>query len=239
MIVPRHLAIIMDGNGRWAKARRHGRLFGHIRGARRAKDIIEECVRLKIPYLTLFTFSTENWFRPAEEVSFLMHLLKRQLLRERETLMRNNVRFQTIGDLARLPETVRAVVESILDQTAGNSGMVLTFALSFGGRQEITQMVREVVRQVQIGSLEETEIDDALVASLLPSSFLPDPDLIIRTSGERRISNFFLWQSAYSEIEFENKPWPEFEISDLHRLIEQYSSRERRFGRTSEQLQLR
>lgn len=239
MIVPRHLAIIMDGNGRWAKARRHSRVFGHLRGAKVAKNIIEECARLKIPHLTLFAFSTENWFRPADEISFLMHLLKRQLLRERATLMKHSIRFLTIGDLTRLPEAVRRIVAQVTEETSGNTGMVLTFALSFGGRQEITQMVQEVVRQTKLGALEEHEIDEALVASLLPSSFLPDPDLIIRTSGERRISNFFLWQAAYSEIEFEDKPWPQFTTEDLHRILAQFSSRERRFGRTSEQLELR
>jgi undecaprenyl diphosphate synthase len=174
----------MDGNGRWAKARRHNRVYGHIRGAKIAKNVIEECARLKLPYLTLFAFSTENWFRPIEEVRFLMHLLDRQLRREQETLMRNNIRFQYIGDLGRLPKAVRSVVLDTVELTAANSGMQLTFALSYGGRQEITQMARELVRQAKLGLLEEDEVDEALVAGFLPSSFLPDPDLLIRTSGE-------------------------------------------------------
>jgi len=229
----------MDGNGRWAKARRHNRVYGHLRGAKVAKSVIEECARLQVPYLTLFAFSTENWFRPAEEVAFLMHLLRRQLIRERRGLMEQNIRFQCIGELARMPIAVREVVLQTIDETANNTGMVLTFALSYGGRQEITLMARELARQVKLGLLEEEEVDEALVASLMPSSFLPDPDLIIRTSGESRISNFFLWQSAYSEIEFEAKAWPDFNNEDLHRILSNYSARERRFGRTTDQLQLR
>ncbi len=236
---PRHVAIIMDGNGRWAKARRHGRVYGHIRGARIAKSVIEECARLKIPHLTLFAFSTENWFRPVEEVAFLMHLLQRQLRKERETLMRNNIRFQIIGEVERMPEAVQEVVRETLDATRANSGMVLTFALSYGGRQEITHMAREVARRAAAGELHAEDLDEATVAGLMPTSFLPDPDLIIRTSGERRISNFFLWQSAYSEIEFLEVPWPQFQLDDLHGALDRFSQRERRFGRTSEQIRLR
>ena len=232
----RHLAIIMDGNGRWAKSRRHDRIFGHLRGAKVAKSVIEDCARLRVPYLTLFAFSTENWFRPAGEVNFLMHLLERQLKRELATLMRQNIRFQTIGDVARLPAAVRAAVERTVAETAGNSGMILTFALSYGGRQEIAQMAREVARRVATGELAEAEIDEATVATLLPSASLPDPDLIIRTSGERRISNFFLWQAAYSEVEFEAKAWPDFTVEDLRRILDCFAARERRFGRTGEQL---
>jgi undecaprenyl diphosphate synthase len=238
MGVPRHLAIIMDGNGRWAKARRHGRIYGHIRGAKVAKNVIEESARLKIPYLTLFAFSTENWFRPAEEVTFLMHLLQRQLIKERDTLMRNNIRFQVIGETDRLPERVQEIVQDTIDLTANNTGMVLTFALSYGGRQELTELVKEVARQAAEGTLKPEDISEAMVAGMLPTSNLPDPDLIIRTSGEKRISNFFLWQSAYSEIEFEPAPWPEFTIESLRRILSQFGSRERRFGRTSEQIRL-
>lgn len=236
MKLPRHLAIIMDGNGRWAKARRHSRTYGHVRGARVAKAVIEECARIGIPHLTLFAFSTENWFRPAAEVSFLMTLIRRHLLRERETLMKNNIRFQVIGEIERLPAVVCKTVLETVELTARNTGMVLTSALSYGGRQELTSMAKEIARQVKLGELNENEIDEALVAGLLPSSFLPDPDLIIRTSGEARISNFFLWQAAYSEIEFEAKAWPDFNTEDLHRILNSYSDRERRFGRTTDQL---
>lgn len=234
----RHVAIIMDGNGRWAKARHHGRVYGHIRGAKVAKTVIEECARLNVPHLTLFAFSTENWFRPLEEVSFLMHLLQRQLRRERETLMRNNIRFQVIGDVERMPEGVQDIVRETVEVTRSNSGMVLTFALSYGGRQELTLMAQEVARRVASGELKAQDLDEATVAGLMPTSFLPDPDLIIRTSGERRISNFFLWQSAYSEIDFVETPWPDFTIADLHKSLARFGLRERRFGRISEQLQL-
>lgn len=237
MGLPRHLAIIMDGNGRWAKQRRHNRVFGHIRGAKVAKSVIEESARLGIQHLTLFAFSTENWFRPVEEVSFLMKLLGRQLKREQETLMRNGIRFQCIGEVARLPMNIRKIVAETIEMTEKNEGMRLTFALSYGGRQEITEMSRELVRQVRLGQLREEEIDEATIASLMPSAFLPDPDLIVRTSGESRISNFFLWQAAYSEIEFEAKTWPEFELQDLHRILASYNQRERRFGRTTDQVQ--
>lgn len=233
--MPRHLAIIMDGNGRWAKSRRHNRVYGHLRGAKVAKNVIEECARLKVPYLTLFAFSTENWFRPMSEVRFLMNLLERQLRREQQTLMNNDIRFQCIGDVDRLPAPVKKAVTDTLEMTAQNSGMVLTFALSYGGRQELTLMARELVRQAKLGTLDENQVDEALLASFLPSSFLPDPDLILRTSGESRISNFFLWQAAYSEIAFEEKAWPDFTVRDLHRVLECYAHRERRYGRTSEQ----
>lgn len=235
---PRHLAIIMDGNGRWAKARQHNRVYGHIRGARVAKMVIEECARLKVPHLTLFAFSTENWFRPIEEVNFLMHLLNRQLRREKATLMRNNIRFHCIGDITRLPMSVRSVVLDAVVSTQNNTGMNLTFALSYGGRQEITEVAQELVRRAKAGQLNETDVDEALIASLLPSSFLPDPDVIVRTSGESRISNFFLWQSAYSEIFFEEKAWPDFTAADLHRILDKYAKKERRFGRLVQQQQL-
>jgi len=234
--LPRHLAIIMDGNGRWAKARRHNRVFGHIRGAKVAKSIIEECARLGIQNLTLFTFSTENWFRPTDEVNFLMHLLNRQLKRELQTLMRNNIRFHCIGEVERLPMAVRTTVSQTILATQNNTGMNLTFALSYGGRQELVDVGREMVRLAQQGELREQDVNEALFARLLPSSFLPDPDLIVRTSGESRISNFFLWQAAYSEIAFEDKSWPDFTSEDLLRILAGYSLKERRFGRTGEQL---
>jgi undecaprenyl diphosphate synthase len=233
--LPRHLAIIMDGNGRWAKARGHSRIYGHVRGARVAKDVIEECARLKLPYLTLFAFSTENWFRPIEEVRFLMFLLKRHLRREKSTMLNLNIRFQVIGDLHRLPPDVRETVMEAVKESENNTGMCVTFALSYGGRQEITAMAREVARQVREGQLDEKEIDEALVAGLMPSSFLPDPDLLIRTSGESRISNFFLWQVAYSEILFEEKAWPDYTLRDLHQNLQTFAGRERRFGRVSDQ----
>lgn len=238
MNLPRHLAIIMDGNGRWARARGHNRFYGHVRGAKVAKQIINECCALKIPYLTLFAFSSENWFRPDDEVSFLMFLLRRQLQREAANFKEKNIRFRSIGDISRLPREAQKIVNETIESTAQNTGMTLSFALSYGGRQEITDVVRDIASLVATGDLAVSEIDEALVAKSLPSSFLPDPDLLIRTSGEARLSNFMLWQSAYSEIEFETKPWPEFSPADLHRILAKYASRERRFGRTSEQLRL-
>jgi undecaprenyl diphosphate synthase len=235
--LPKHLAIIMDGNGRWAKARRHNRFFGHIRGARIAKNVIEDCARLGMNYLTLFAFSTENWFRPTEEVSFLMTLLARKLKRERPLLMKQNIKFCTIGDLSRLPIFVRDEVARTINATKNNSGMVLTFALSYGGRQELVEMAKALVEKAKSGDLKESEIDEATIAAHLPSSFLPDPDLIIRTSGEQRLSNFFLWQSAYSEIIFEETAWPDFTLAQLHTTLANYARSERRFGRTSDQLE--
>ena len=232
----RHLAIIMDGNGRWAKARHHSRIFGHVRGAKVARQVIEKCAMEKLEYLTLYAFSTENWQRPPLEVRFLMNLLRKQLARERGTLLRNNVRFRVIGQLERVPEAVRETIEEIVVATQDNSGMTLTIALSYGGRQELAEMARELCAQVVRGQIIPEQIDEDAVAKALPSSFLPDPDLILRTSGEARISNFFLWQAAYSEIEFEPKPWPEFTLEDLERILGRFCSRERRFGRVSEQL---
>jgi len=228
----------MDGNGRWAKARGHNRFFGHVRGARVAKSIITECSLLKVPYLTLFTFSTENWFRPPEEVSFLMSLFARRLRKERALLMEKNVRFRVIGDLGRVPAFVRAEALSTAEATANNTGMVLTFALSYGGRQELVQVTKAIAEKVKAGALKPEDVTESLIAESLPSAFLPDPDLIIRTSGERRISNFFLWQTAYSEIFFEDLAWPDFTIENLHEAIDRYTNRERRFGRTSAQAEV-
>jgi undecaprenyl diphosphate synthase len=236
--IPKHLAIIMDGNGRWAKARGHNRFFGHVRGARVAKSVIEECARLKLPYLTLFAFSTENWFRPPQEVSFLMSLLARRLRKERTLLMAQNIRFRTIGDLGRLPVHVRSEVLQTVEATSHNSGMILTFALSYGGRQEIVQMAKALVEKARSGQLNPEDVTESLISESLSSSFLPDPDLIVRTSGERRISNFFLWQTAYSEIFFEDLAWPDFSLENLHEALQLFGHRERRFGRTSAQVEV-
>lgn len=238
MNIPKHLAIIMDGNGRWAKARGHNRFFGHVRGARVAKSVIEECARLKLPYLTLFAFSTENWFRPPQEVSFLMSLLARRLRKERTLLMAQNIRFRTIGDLGRLPVHVRSEVLQTVEATSHNSGMILTFALSYGGRQEIVQMAKALVEKAKSGQLNPEDVTESLISESLSSSFLPDPDLIVRTSGERRISNFFLWQTAYSEIFFEDLAWPDFSLENLHEALQLFGHRERRFGRTSAQVEV-
>lgn len=234
---PRHLAIIMDGNGRWAKARGHNRIFGHVRGAKVAKTVIAECARMNVEYLTLFAFSTENWYRPKEEVAFLMLLLSRKLKRERSLLIKQNIRMAAIGDIGRLPPYVRAELLATIEATQHCTGMVLTFALSYGGRQEIVEMARVIAAKALSDGLDPADIDESVIAEAFPSSFLPDPDLIIRTSGEKRISNFFLWQSAYSELIFEDSTWPEFTVSRLHEILAFFSRRERRFGRTSDQLE--
>ncbi|OFZ19379.1 MAG: di-trans,poly-cis-decaprenylcistransferase [Bdellovibrionales bacterium RBG_16_40_8] len=233
MNLPKHLAIIMDGNGRWATARKHSRLYGHVRGARAAKKIITAAAELGLPNLTLFTFSTENWSRPELEVSFLMKLLERQILREQSTLMKNNMRFQVVGSMQKLPESTRKVINATIDLTSGNTGMNLVFALSYGGRQEITQCVRTIAEKVRSGQLSPEEITESVIVQNIESNFLPEPDLIIRTSGEKRLSNFFLWQAAYSEIYFLDKMWPDFTKDDLYAALSSYTKRERRFGRVT------
>lgn len=231
MSQPEHIAIIMDGNGRWAQTRGHHRVFGHLRGAKTAREIIVACAEKKISYLTLFTFSTENWFRPKSEVAFLMKLLVRQLKRERKTLIENNIRFHVIGDLTQLPPETRTVVEEAVQATCHLTGMHLTFALNYGGRQDVTAAARSIAKKVLSKEISPEQIDEALVDSELMSSFLPHPDLIIRTSGEHRLSNFFLWQAAYSELFVSHVLWPDFKLSDLQTALDFYSTRERRFGR--------
>lgn len=233
MNTPRHVAIIMDGNGRWAQMRNRPRTYGHLAGARAAKKIITSAATSGLKNLTLFAFSTENWSRPEAEVNFLMRLLAHQILREQKTLMKNNIRFRTIGELSRMPQSVREVVEQTVELTKNNSGLNLVFALSYGGRQEIIRATRDLVTKVSNGQIEANEIDEAVFAAQLESKFLPDPDLIIRTSGEERLSNFFLWQAAYSEILVFNKYWPEFTADDFRYAINIFSQRERRFGRIS------
>lgn len=226
----------MDGNGRWAELRGHSRVFGHVRGAKVAKSIIEESVRMGIKSLTLFTFSTENWQRPEFEISFLMRLLKKYLVREQKVLMQQNIRFRCIGDVSRLPTAALQEVQNTIQLTKNNSGMDLVFALSYGGRQEIVAACKQLSQKCIEGKITPEQIDENVFSSELESSFLHDPDLIIRTSGESRISNFFLWQSAYSEICFLNTLWPDFTAEDFNRSLKYYSSRERRFGKTSLQI---
>ncbi len=234
--LPRHLAIIMDGNGRWAELRRRDRTFGHLKGARVAKNIIETCVRMGIEQLTLYAFSTENWLRPKEEVSFLMMLLARHLRKERRTLMKNNVRFSVIGDPGRLPQVVLDEVHETIRQTSSNTGMSLTFALSYGARQEITAAIQSLAAEVAAGRIRPNEITENMVGQYLQTSFMPDPDLIIRTSGECRLSNFLLWQAAYSELYITETLWPDFSDSELLKSFAHFRGRERRFGRTTEQI---
>lgn len=236
MNLPKHIAIIMDGNGRWAEQKNHSRIFGHAKGAKTSKLIIEECVRLKVPYLTLFAFSSENWQRPSYEVHFLMRLLRRYLLRERQSLVKQNIRFSCIGEIARLPEPAREEVYKTIEATKDNTGLNLVFALSYGGRQEIIGAAKALCLKASRGEISPNQIDEVVFRQHLESATLPDPDLIIRTSGETRISNFFLWESAYSEIYFTDALWPDFNANDLHAALNNYGMRERRFGKTSQQI---
>ena len=228
---PTHVAIIMDGNGRWATQRGRDRTIGHLRGAQVAKKIIRESAKLGVPYLTLYAFSTENWFRPLQEISFLMHLLRRHLVRERKSLMEQNIRFHCLGELHRLPPEVRLEVQQTMDLTSANTGMNLTFALSYGSRQEIVQAVRDLVTDCKQGKMSAADIDEDTVSSYLESAFMPDPDLIIRTSGESRLSNFMLWQAAYAELYITQTLWPDFTEADFRQALAMFSGRERRFGR--------
>jgi len=226
----------MDGNGRWAQSRGHTRIFGHARGAKIAKSIIESCATKGIKYLTHFAFSTENWLRPQNEVLFLMKLLKKQLCHERKNLIKNNIKFKCIGQLERLPEFVKAEVLESIDATANCTGMTLTFALSFGGRQEIARAAKRMAEAVAKGELSPEQINEHSFHNFLESSFTPDPDIIIRTSGENRLSNFLLWSSAYSEIFIHEKMWPEFTDEDLDDILLAYMKRNRRFGKTQDQI---
>lgn len=230
MSLPRHLAIIMDGNGRWAQARGKPRAYGHIKGTRVAKKMIERCVERGIPFLTLYAFSSENWLRPQGEVSILMKLLRRYIQKELNTLVRENIRFHVIGDISRLPEDVLFTIKDAIKKTAHCTGLQLTFALSYGSRQEITQAVKLIAQKIESGEISANEVDEEFVHRHLSTSYCPDPDLIIRTSGEMRLSNFLLWQAAYSEFYFTGKLWPDFTTQDLDQALSDYSQRQRRFG---------
>jgi len=234
--LPRHIAIIMDGNGRWAKKQGLARMFGHRQGVETVHNITEAAAEMGIEYLTLYTFSTENWNRPKEEVDALMTLLVDTIAKETPTLMKNNVRLQTIGDINRLPEGTRKKFLGCIEQTSGNTGLTMVIALSYSARWEITEAVREAVRMAQSGSLRPEDINEQFVSTLMTTKDIPDPDLLIRTSGEYRISNFLLWQLAYSELYFTDCLWPEFTLEEFYKAIIDYQKRERRFGKTSEQI---
>lgn len=232
----RHLAIIMDGNGRWAEKKHKGRLFGHLKGTKVAKQIIEECSRLKIENLTLYAFSTENWNRPMNEVNFLMTLLTKYLKKERENLMKNNIRFSCIGQLDRLPASAVTEIAKTIEATKNNTGLNLFFALSYGGRQEIVNAAKLFARDVQLGTRKIEDLTEDLFDTYLSTYPTPDPDLIIRTSGEMRLSNFLTWQSVYTEVYFSSILWPDFTIKELHKALHSFSLRERRYGKTSSQM---
>lgn len=228
--LPQHIAIIMDGNGRWAQNRGHNRFFGHIRGTKVAKKIIEECSRLKISHLTLYAFSTENWLRPQDEVSFLMTLLAKYLHRERQNLIANNIQFNCIGQIDRLPNVARQEILKTIAATKENTGLKLSFALSYGGRQEIVSAAKAFARDVIENQLTIDDLNEDIFNKYLNTYPAPDPDIIIRTSGESRLSNFLPWQSVYSELYISPTLWPDFTIDDLYSALRHYSTRERRFG---------
>ena len=227
--IPQHIAIIMDGNGRWATERGKERSFGHQAGVETVRRITSECTRLGVKYLTLYTFSTENWNRPADEISALMGLVLSSL--EDEIFMKNNVRFRVIGDMKRLPGDVQQKLRETEEHTAKNDAMTMVVALSYSSRWEITEAVRQLVAE---GAEEVTE---EIVSKHLQTSFMPDPDLLIRTGGELRISNYLLWQIAYSELYFCDTYWPDFDEAELHKAIESYQKRQRRFGKTEAQVE--
>ncbi len=225
----------MDGNGRWAKLRGRPRTFGHIKGARIAKKIVTAAAELGIQTLTLYAFSTENWLRPEQEVAFLMNLLGRYLKKETTNLVKENIRFSVIGELDRLPNHLIRAVQSTITATQNCQGMHLVFALSYGSRREIVEAVKDVATRVKNGELDVSAIDENLFASHLSTYPAPDLDLMIRTSGEQRLSNFLLWQSAYSELHFTKTLWPDFDRKEFEQIISDFSFRERRFGRVTEQ----
>jgi undecaprenyl diphosphate synthase len=227
---PRHVAIIMDGNGRWAQARGRPRLFGHHAGARRVRDVVEACPELGIKYLTIFAFSTENWKRTQVEVAGLMSLFRRYITREAQALKQRGVRVRFIGDRVRLDEKLVTLMDQLEEMTASNDLVNLTIALNYGGRDEVARATKRLAQDVAVGKLDPEDVDEETLPRYLDTYVLPDPDLVIRTSGEARISNFLLWQSAYSEYEFIDTLWPDFTANELRRLCTSYGTRERRFG---------
>lgn len=234
--LPTHLAIIMDGNGRWAQQRMLKRIVGHQRGAETVKMVVEQASNLGIKYLTLFAFSSENWSRPPIEVRALMTLLKKYIRRETARMMRNNIRYNIIGNRSDLPDDVNQTLDDAIRETAGNTGMVLTLALSYGGRQEISMAAARMARDMVAGKLNADDVTVDSFADYLDTGGLPDPDFLIRTSGEMRISNFLLWQLAYTELYFTDTNWPDFTINEFHKALADFQSRERRFGKTSDQI---
>ena len=229
--VPQHVAIIMDGNGRWAMQRKHQRLFGHRSAITAVREAVEAAVRLGVKYLTLYTFSTENWSRPKEEVEGLMELLVKAVDDETPTLMKNNVRLQAIGDLARMPERSRRMLEGCVQRTAANSGTTLVLALSYSSRWEVAEAIRQICRE----GVQPDAVDEETLRRYLATRDYPDPDLLIRTGGELRVSNFLLWQMAYTEFYFTDLLWPDFRQEHFYAAVIDYQRRQRRFGKTEAQ----
>ena len=227
---PRHVAIIMDGNGRWATQRGRPRLFGHHAGAKRVRDIVESCPDLGVKYLTIFAFSTENWKRTQAEVAGLMKLFRRYIEREAQALLKNGVRVRFIGDRVRLDDKLVALMDELELLTASNDRVHLTVAINYGGRDEVTRAAKRLAYDIEQGRLTHKDVDAETLAKYLDTHVLPDPDLVIRTSGEARVSNFLLWQTAYSEYEFVDTLWPDFSPQEFARVLASFSARDRRFG---------
>lgn len=236
-LLPRHIAIIMDGNGRWAKEKGEDRLYGHYHGVESVRNIVEGCAELGVEYLTLYAFSTENWDRPKYEVVGLMELLVSTIRNEVESLNKNDIRLHVIGDLSMLPDSVNKELNEALDITKNNKGLNLVMALSYSGRWEILNAVKNIAKNVKAGELELEQIDQEILQKHLVTSGFPDPELMIRTSGEHRISNFLLYQLAYAELYFTNVRWPDFRKENLYEAIVDYQGRQRRYGKTGEQIE--
>ncbi|MBI2930584.1 MAG: isoprenyl transferase [Planctomycetes bacterium] len=232
--IPGHIAVIMDGNGRWAKQQGHRRIFGHENGAESVREITRECARLGVKRLTLYAFSADNWKRPDREVAFLMRLLRRYLVEERREIMENNIRFTAIGRIHNLPEDVRRELDQTIAMSRQNTGMVLCLALSYGARQELADAVRAIAEEVRAGRLDPAAIDEGTISGHLYAPGAEDPDLLIRTGGDVRVSNFLLWQISYTELWVTPVMWPEFRRERLHEAILDYSRRDRRFGQIRE-----
>jgi undecaprenyl diphosphate synthase len=228
--IPRHIAIIMDGNGRWAQQRGLPRIEGHRQGADSVRRVTEECNRLGIEYLTLYCLSSENWKRPAEELDFLMQLLQKYMVEERPNIMKHGIRVSVIGRRQGLPENALAAIDGTVEMSRANGGLKVALAINYGGRAELADAVRGIARAVRAGELDETAIDEAAIESHLYTAGTPDPDLLVRTAGEMRVSNFLLWQISYAEIYVADCCWPDFDEAQLHTAILNYASRDRRFG---------
>jgi len=235
--IPQHVAIIMDGNGRWAKQKGNRRIFGHQNALKAVRDTVEGAAELGVQYLTLYAFSTENWARPKEEVDALMNILVRSLRKEAETLRKNSIRMESIGDATGLPPRARRELQECKDATAAGTRMTLVLALNYGGRADLLQAIRRLAAEAAVGTLAPDAIDEAALRARMSTAWLPDPELLIRTSGEQRISNFLIWEIAYTELYITPILWPDFRRRHLYQALLDYQGRERRFGKTSEQLQ--
>ncbi len=234
--IPKHIAIIMDGNGRWAEKRGESRIKGHIKGVKSVKIVVEEAVKSKIKFLTLFAFSTENWKRPKTEINTLMKLLVSSLKDEFKELNKNNIKLNTIGNIDNLPDNVQKELDYVQNKTSKNNGMVLTLAISYGAKEEITNALKLIIKKVKNNIISIEKVDQSTINTHLYTQNLPDVDLLIRSSGEQRVSNFLLWQIAYAELYFTNIFWPDFNKLDFYEALNFYNKRERRFGKTSKQI---